>query len=95
MTVHYTKRAERDLIEIGLYTVIHWSEEQWEKYSTLLRRTCEEIVPANIRYARPVVMRPGLLRWRCERHIIFFRQITGGIETVRILHERMLPSNHL
>lgn len=95
MRVHYTKRAEQDLLEIGVYTVVNWGEAQWDSYGALLERTCEHIIPSNLRFARPVPSRPELLRWRCERHHIYFRRVDGGIEIVRVLHERMLPSRHL
>jgi toxin ParE1/3/4 len=93
--VYYTRAAERDLIEIGAYIVTQWGEAQWTKYSALLAAACEEIVPRNVRIALAVPGRPELLRWRCEHHMIYFRRMAGGIEIVRVLHERMLPRNHL
>ena len=93
--VYYTEAAEIDLIQIGVYTFTQWGERQWTKYSALLAAECEEIIPQNIRHALAVPERPELLRWRCEHHMIYFRRAPGGIEIVRILHERMLPRNHL
>jgi toxin ParE1/3/4 len=93
--VHYTEEAENDLFEIGVYTWAEWGEEQFVKYIALLRETCEDIIPRKHRFARSVPKRPGLLRWRCERHVIYFRKVAGGFEIVRILHDRMLPSMHL
>jgi len=94
-TVHYTEEAEDDLLEIGLYTWTEWGEEQFRKYMELLRETCEDIIPRKHRFARAVPQRPQLLRWRCERHVIYFRRVDDGFEIVRILHDRMLPTNHL
>jgi toxin ParE1/3/4 len=93
--VHYTERAEDDLFEIGVYTWSEWGEQQFVKYMTLLRETCENIIPRKLRLARSVPGRPALLRWRCERHVIYFHKVDGGIEIVRVLHERMLPAHHL
>lgn len=93
--VHYTEEAEADLFEVGVYTWTEWGEEQYEKYMSLLRETCEEIIPRKHRYARRVPQRQELMRWRCERHVIFFRRVDDGFEIVRILHERMLPSKYL
>jgi toxin ParE1/3/4 len=93
--VHYTQEAENDLVEIGVYTLIEWGEEQFSKYMALLRETCEDIIPRKYRFARTVPDRPTLLRWRCERHVIYFRKVHDGFEIVRILHDRMLPSKHL
>lgn len=37
--VHYTKEAENDLFEIGVYTWAEWGEDQYEQYTALLRDT--------------------------------------------------------
>jgi len=94
-SVYYTRDAERDIDNIAEYTVAQWGSEQCAKYIDLLEQTCEVIIPRNARHARPVPERPQLLRWRCERHVVYFRRVRGGIEIVRILHERMLPLTHL
>lgn len=95
MTVYYTEEAEQDLIEIGMYTWVTWGEDQYVNYMALLRETCEDIIPRKHRFARAVPQRPGLRRWRCERHVIFFRRIARDVEIVRILHERMMPTIYL
>ena len=61
----------------------------------LLREKSEDIIPRKHRFARSVPKRPELLRWRCERHVIYFRKVDDGFEIVRVLHDRMLPSKHL
>lgn len=93
--VCYTRDAERDIDHIAEYTIAQWGAEQGAKYIDLLEQTCEVIIPQNARHGRPVPHRPQLLRWRCERHVVYFRRIRGGIEIVRILHERVLPLTHL
>lgn len=95
MVVHYTNAAERDLFEVGVYTLGEWGDDQFQNYMELLRATCEEIIPRKHQLARSVEKRPGLKRWRCERHVIYFRRIPDGIEVVRVLHDRMLPAKHL
>ena len=93
--VHYSEEAEHDLFEIGVYAWSEWGEAQYLKYLALLRETCEDTLPRKHHLARPVPQRPGLLRWRCERHGIFFRKVDDGLEIARMLHDRMLPSKHL
>ena len=93
--VHYTEEAEADLFGIGVYTWTEWGEEQCVKYLGLLRETCEDTIPHKHRFARSVPKRPEVFRWRCERHVIYFRKVEGGFEIIRILHDRMLPSMHL
>lgn len=93
--VHYTIAAEHDLDSIASYTLEMWGAAQRDADLTVLQETCERIVPEHRHLARAVPERPGLLRWRVESHVIYFRQVDDGIEIVRILHERMLPSRHL
>ena len=93
--VYYTRDAERDLDDIAEYTVAQWGKGQCAAYLDLLELTCEVIIAQNAAHARAVPERPTLLRWRCERHVVYFRRVRGGIEIVRILHERMLPLSHL
>lgn len=92
--VHYTRAAEHDLDTIASYTLEMWGEAQRDADLAILEETCERIVPQHRRLARPVAERPGILRWRVESHVIYFRETDDGIEIVRILHERMLPSRH-
>ncbi|MBX3247387.1 MAG: type II toxin-antitoxin system RelE/ParE family toxin [Myxococcales bacterium] len=93
--VHYTRAAERDLHGIARYTQETWGVEQRETYLALLEETCEQILPTRVRFAREVPHRPGLRRWRVESHDVYFREVEGGIEIVRILHVRMFPSRHI
>ena len=93
--VRYTKRAEADIVAIGIYTLNEWGPEQWEVYGALLEATCERILPEHHSFAPSVPEREGLFRWRCERHVIYFRRLRGSLQIVRILHEKMLPSKHL
>lgn len=97
MIVHYTEAAEADLHEVAEYTRIMWGEGQRNWYLAMLERTCEVIIPQNLRFAiaRPVPKRPGLFRWRAEHHFIYFREVEGGIEIVRILHEKRDVPRHV
>jgi len=95
LRVHYTRAAENDFDEIAVHTRTHWGEQQCAKYLDLLEQTCERIIPHNLKHMRPVARRPDLLRWRCERHVVYLRRVSDGVEIVRILHARMLPENHL
>ena len=95
LKVHYTNAAARDVDEIARYTEEHWGEKQRDLYLALLERACERIIPENVKHARQVPRRPQLRRWRCERHVVYFRVVDDGLEIVRILHERQLPLKHL
>ena len=94
MKVTYTEEAERDLIEIGSYTLSEWGEDQYVAYMSMLEECCERVLPG-IKHAQAVPQRAGLFRYRCARHIVYFRRVRSGIAVTRILHELMLPSRHL
>ena len=72
--VRYSKDAEQDLSDIAQYTIETWGVKQAARYLELLEQTCEHIVPQHAHLARPVPRRPGLLAWRCERHMVYFRR---------------------
>jgi plasmid stabilization system protein ParE len=72
-----------------------YGEEQRDLSMRALEVACEETLPAFQGVAQEVPQRPDLRRWRCERHVIYFRFVADGIEVVRVLHERMLPDLHL
>jgi toxin ParE1/3/4 len=93
--VRYRPRAEADLEGIAVYTRQEWGHAQAVLYVTQLRETCERVLPEHYRLARPLLERPDVLRWRCERHVIYFMRDAEGLDVVRILHERMLPGLHL
>ena len=79
MKVCYTPAAQDDLIGIAEYSFEQCGAERAE----LLGIT------------RPVEGYPQLRRMQIDRHMLFFRIVDGVIEIVRILHERMLPEEHL
>jgi toxin ParE1/3/4 len=95
VTVHYTELAESDLLEIAAHTELEFGAEQRDLYLRALEEACEHTLPRFPSIARSVPQRPELLRWRCERHVIYFRRVQDGLEVVRVLHERMLPDLHL
>jgi len=93
--VHYTTAAEDDLIAIADYTLRVWGQAQQDFYLNLLEQTCESILPAYFSLARPVEGFEGLFSWRAEHHVIYVRAVPDGLEIVRVLHERQLPSKQL
>lgn len=95
MKVHYTELAESDLLELAEHTEEERGPEQRGLYLGAFEEACEKALPRFSPIGRSVPQRPELLRWRCERHVIYFRLVEDGLEVVRVLHERMLPDLHL
>jgi toxin ParE1/3/4 len=87
----FSRRAEADLLDIGIYTLSTWGEDQVARYIDDLEACCRMLAdnPALGRVCDDV--RPGLRRMERGRHVIFYRQQAGGILVSRIFHQRMLP----
>lgn len=64
-------------------------------YLDALQNACEQLLPRNIGVAQRVPKVPQFRRWRCLHHVIYIRAVEDGLEIIRVLHERMLPDNHL
>jgi toxin ParE1/3/4 len=86
-----SRQAEADLLAIGAYTIRTWGVDQAVRYIDDLEACCRMLD------ANPALglvcddIRPGLRRMERGRHVIFYRQGSGGILVSRILHSRMLP----
>jgi toxin ParE1/3/4 len=91
----FSRRGEADLLSIGAYTLRTWGENQALRYIGDLEACCQMLAgnPALGRTCDDV--RPGLRRMESGRHVVFYREDTGGILVSRILHQRMLPERHV
>jgi toxin ParE1/3/4 len=90
-----TRTAREDLKAIGRYTQRNWRRRQRDAYLTHLDRRFHALaeLPSLGRSCDDI--RPGYRRYSEGSHTIFYREATGGIEIVRILHGRMDPDRHL
>jgi toxin ParE1/3/4 len=88
-----SRRAERDLLEIGAFTLKQWGPDQVRRYLAKLDECCKQIaeMPTMGRTANEV--RPGLRRIEHGRHVIFYRESPEGILVGRIVHQRMLAEH--
>lgn len=87
----FSRSAEADLLAIADYTLRTWGEDQALSYVAALE-TCCQMLADNPALGRACgYIRPGLHRMEKGRHVVLYRQVTGGIVISRILHQRMLP----
>ena len=88
-------RAQTDLEEIWDYTEGRWGVIQAEIYIRQLWQHIEMIA------AKPTIgrscpeIREGYFKYPSGSHLLFYRLIDGGVDVVRILHERMDLAQHL
>jgi toxin ParE1/3/4 len=92
--VRYTPAAQDDVIGIAEYSFEQWGAERAENYIEGVDRAAHQL-PELLGISRPVEGYPQLRRMQIDRHMLFFRIVDDVIEVVRILHERMLPEEHL
>ena len=89
----FSRRAEADLYDIGVYTSRTWGEVQTGRYIGTLEECCQ-LLAGNPGLGRTCDgIRPGLRRMEQGKHVVFYREEPGGILISRILHQRMLPEN--
>lgn len=88
-------RAQRDLDEIWDYIEARWGTEQAETYTRQLWQAMETVA------TRPTVgrdgsdVRAGYRKYAAGSHMLFYRTNDGGVDVVRILHQRMDFGRHL
>lgn len=93
---HFLSSAARlDLVDIAEYTIGRWGEAQADRYVTELLSRCSEAGDNPAAGRASDAIRTGYRRIRQGRHVIYFRRVGADVEIVRVLHERMLPENHL
>ena len=88
-----TRRADRDLIDIYLYTLETFGPEQAERYTEGMR-SCFAMLADNPRMGRTAeTIRPGLRRHEHGGHVIFYREDSeaGPLLILTVTHTRMRP----
>lgn len=90
-SARFSRRAEKDLLEIAAYTLHTWGKAQAARYLDDLENCCEMLANKPALGRRCKQIRSGLRRLEHGRHVIFYRQTRSGILVVRVLHQRMLP----
>jgi len=89
-----SKLARLDLIDIADYTVGTWGQEQAHRYLDSLE-TCFNRPAKAPHFGRSCNrIRPGYRRIEHGKHVILYRADRDGIFISRVLHQRMLPSEH-
>lgn len=92
--VRYTHKAVEDLADIWNYTADMWSERQADNYYEMLVASCRKIADNPELFGREYrKLGERIYGFKVNRHIVFYRILSDGIEVVRILHERMDLSN--
>lgn len=91
-----TPAAQHDLSSIWDYTVERWDIAQAETYVSEIRAAVERIADDPRRGRSCEEIREGYRRYSIGSHLLFYREHPhGGVDIIRILHQRMDPTRHL
>jgi toxin ParE1/3/4 len=87
-------RAQGDLEEIWTYTVRRWGIDQVALYTSQIGRDVAMLAAQPTMGRACPDIRAGYYKYPTGSHVLFYRVIAGGIDVVRILHERMDFGRH-
>ncbi len=91
----FSKKAERDLINIVKYTIQNFGKQQSEKYKAELLH-CLNRLTENPNLGRSAAQfHPNLRRYNFKSHTIFYEMKDVGIFVVRVLGQKMDYKIHL
>jgi len=98
-SIKISNPAEIDLKNISSYTLKHWGKLQKKNYIGQIKKLFlglshhdEAIMPLIIERDE---IDKGLLSYRINQHVLFFRETEQEILIVKILHSRMDTEKHL
>ncbi len=95
LKIHKQGLAEKDLINIWLYSFENWGEAQADKYHDQLIEAFSTIA------LNPSIgtdcndVRQDYRKYQINRHIIFYRVINDIVHIIRVLGEKMDYNQHL
>jgi toxin ParE1/3/4 len=87
--------ARADLESIFDFTLEQWATDQAERYARLIDAAIRSMADRPERGASCDAIRAGYRKCAIGSHIVFYRLTAGGIDVVRILHQRMDFESHL
>ena len=91
-----TKKALNDLSDIWNYTIETWSENQEDKYYSMIIENCEYIADNHELGKTYKKIFEGLKGFKAGRHMIFYKKKDfDSILIIRILHEQMDLKNRI
>ncbi|KTD25993.1 MULTISPECIES: type II toxin-antitoxin system RelE/ParE family toxin [Legionella] len=92
----FTIQARQDLIQIRRFTLEHWGSKHSISYLEELKRTVELLsdMPLMGKNCSDDLGK-DIYRFLCGSHAIYYFTISGSIIVIAILHQSMVPENHL
>ncbi len=96
MSVHLSPRARAELSRIWDDSAERWGSDQADAYIRLLAGSFDRLADGSAPGRNADEIRKGYFRLSVGSHVLFYRLgVDGGIEVIRILHQRMDFKRHL
>lgn len=89
----FSPAVEADIGEIWDYSANGWGPDQADSYIDSIRDVCRALARGT-RQGRPSVL-PGLQKYLCGSHVVYFRDVADHLDVIRILHQRQDAERHL
>ena len=92
-----SERAKEDLLEIYLYTLETWGEDQLPTYQNLMETAMQRIARNPFTPGSKALeeISQGCRTFRCGKHTLIYRVQSSQVAIARILHESMDVSRHI
>ena len=94
-TYRLTPAARCDLSRIWDYSEERWGLQQAEVYLRDLQTCLERLADDPRRWRPRDEVRPGYRSRAVESHVVFYVVSDGGVDVIRVLHQRMDPDRHV
>ena len=88
-------RARADFEEIFDYTAGRWGFVQAETYTRQLAKDMQALADNPSAGRDCEAVRPGYRKYTSGAHVVCYRLTEGGVDIVRILHERSDYERHI
>ena len=95
MIYRISRPARDDLGEIWRYSAATWGTERADAYLDAMVSRFAWLVANKPMWRERSAIAPGLYSYRQGRHVILFRERSGAMEIVRVLHDRMDIRRHV
>lgn len=91
--IAFSPAAEADIAEIWDYSADRWGPDQADSYIDAIRDACHALARGT-RQGRPSVL-PGVQKYLCGSHVVYFLVYTDHLDVIRVLHQRQDAERHL
>ena len=92
--IAFSPAAEADMGEIWDYSAQRWGANQADNYTDAIRDACLALAQG-AKQGRPADVLPGLMKYLCGSHVIYFLNCASHLAVIRILHQRQDAQRHL